>query len=367
MAGNEEEPLGQIYEDDEENEVQSNPMPDGVDDSDTNIISGGLAQQNLNPNIEYVTNFLYENNGNVYGMEVLVYANPNTDEDSFVIDKLTIVNQSEFNSWINLLGKLEDTYVPYTTGDLQNIHNISAKKDQYDNGEISWEDYNTYIEEVEWSELKKLASLEDILKNEETNITIDGMTARGYPVEINATKFMGMNSDEFSKVGHNHNYAPKIHSFTGIDGTYGVGSNDVYGHVKLINNLFSEDNVAGEALSAYQGKVLDDKIKEVSQRNAWLPVQTKGDYIQYKINPDLRLVVCNYNRYDFTGLSTSTGNHEIHKAGTIPNAYAPSSRVSIPMYRGDVVMYFATNGSINLYNLTKVSKINLYAQVMWHY
>lgn len=43
-------------------------------------------------------------------------------------------------------------------------------------------------------------------------------------------------------------------------GEYGVGDAENYGHVKLVNNLTASEYTDGEALSAYQGKVLDDKI-----------------------------------------------------------------------------------------------------------
>lgn len=50
--------------------------------------------------------------------------------------------------------------------------------------------------------------------------------------------------------------APTNHK--SADGTYGLGSGTEYGHVKIINGLTSPEYTAGEALSAYQGKVLND-------------------------------------------------------------------------------------------------------------
>lgn len=54
------------------------------------------------------------------------------------------------------------------------------------------------------------------------------------------------------------NVAPKSHASSA--NTYGVGTTANYGHCKTINNLTQSSHVNGNALSAYQGKVLDDKI-----------------------------------------------------------------------------------------------------------
>ena len=54
--------------------------------------------------------------------------------------------------------------------------------------------------------------------------------------------------------------APKSHASTSQ--TYGVGTTTNYGHVMIVDDLTTSTNVAGKALSAHQGKVLDDKIAE---------------------------------------------------------------------------------------------------------
>ncbi len=57
--------------------------------------------------------------------------------------------------------------------------------------------------------------------------------------------------------------APINHAST--SNTYGLGTAANFGHVKTINGLTQASHIDGTALSAYQGKVLDDKI------NALLP------------------------------------------------------------------------------------------------
>lgn len=48
--------------------------------------------------------------------------------------------------------------------------------------------------------------------------------------------------------------------------TYGLGSTSNYGHVKTINGLTQSSHVDGTALSAYQGKVLNDKITALTNK-----------------------------------------------------------------------------------------------------
>lgn len=74
--------------------------------------------------------------------------------------------------------------------------------------------------------------------------------------EINANKFNGLSSDKFSKDGHTHSYLEKTHA----DLRGGTGT---YGHVQIVDNLTTTD-VTGKALSAKQGKVLNDKINNLT-------------------------------------------------------------------------------------------------------
>lgn len=58
------------------------------------------------------------------------------------------------------------------------------------------------------------------------------------------------------------NVAPKSHASTGTD--YGLGTTTNYGHVKTINNLTQASHVNGNALSAYQGKLLGDRVNSAN-------------------------------------------------------------------------------------------------------
>lgn len=55
---------------------------------------------------------------------------------------------------------------------------------------------------------------------------------------------------------------PKSHSSTEIE--YGVGTENSYGHCRVMNNLTTDSFTSGQALSAYQGYLLNDKIENLT-------------------------------------------------------------------------------------------------------
>lgn len=80
----------------------------------------------------------------------------------------------------------------------------------------------------------------------------------------------------------NENKAPTNHA-SGIN-TYGLGNSEEYGHVKSINNLTTSSNNDGECLSAYQGKILNDKKLEKTTLNSIdSQYQTYGIYNTWDI------------------------------------------------------------------------------------
>lgn len=83
--------------------------------------------------------------------------------------------------------------------------------------------------------------------------------------------------------------APNSHASSAT--TYGVGTTANYGHVKTINNLTQANHVNGTALSAYQGKLLDDKVnlkalKPVLIRSVSMPSTLQGFGVQITDNLD---------------------------------------------------------------------------------
>lgn len=84
---------------------------------------------------------------------------------------------------------------------------------------------------------------------------------------INATRLGGLNSGQFAlKTEIPSDYAPKKHA-SKVSTDYGSGSKTEYGHVKLRDDLSAVNYQTGEALSSYQGKVLNDKITVLSEGN----------------------------------------------------------------------------------------------------
>lgn len=87
----------------------------------------------------------------------------------------------------------------------------------------------------------------DILANSsETNI-------------INATLLNGFASDDFAKKNHTHSeYAPSAHTIV-------QGSKTTAGHVKTIDSLNTTRYISGEALSAYQGGLLNQRLTKLEK------------------------------------------------------------------------------------------------------
>lgn len=81
---------------------------------------------------------------------------------------------------------------------------------------------------------------------------------------INATKIAGLSSDEIAlKSEIPLEFDPISHE--SITTKYGAGTTSKYGHVKTRNDLSAVTFSNGEALSAYQGKILNDKIRSLQE------------------------------------------------------------------------------------------------------
>lgn len=114
--------------------------------------------------------------------------------------------------------------------------------------------YNDLVEQLEGIDEKYL-DRQDVL-------TILQNTSQEI-VEINATYLNGNSSDYYAPNNHNHDsvYAPLGHVNI-------LSTDAAVGHAKIINNVSRESFVNGEALSAYQGKLLSDRISSHHHR-AW--------------------------------------------------------------------------------------------------
>ena len=294
-----------------------------------------------------------ESESNVCGAEIIIFGE-NTREP---IEKILITDVTDFDYLNGLVEHLEDALIPYTQTDKENLKKIAEYLGDKDDPQKQ----SNYLN-IKWSALHDKGDLHTILLN---NMTYTDAMKQFYESNgatvINATHLNGRESSEYSLTSHTHTeYLPHSHLNSYGDAT-------TRGHVKVINNLKSTD-ATGSALSANQGRKLNESIKKLddSVRNGWNLVKSKDNFITLRYNPLLHLCVCSYNLENYTGLSKDTGMQPLHKKGKL-GKHAPTTRVTTPLYRGDVVMNFNVDGSIKIHNLTKHDKIDIHCQVVWYY
>ena len=193
--------------------------------------------------------------------------------------------------------------------------------------------YNDLVEQLEGIDEKYLDRTDvlNILQNTSNEI-----------VAINATTLNGLSADFYAKNNHNHDavYAPLPH--VNVQSTEGV-----MGHVKIINNVTRDSFVNGEALAAYQGKLLNDRISSV---DAKLGTCNNTDIATYDtqclkayVNPYLRVVYATFN--DIFNYTTSKKNTYIATGEIVKSGYRPKREVhfvSSPYTHGRVT----TDGKI---------------------
>lgn len=116
---------------------------------------------------------------------------------------------------------------------------------------------------------------------------------------------------------------PKSHASTAT--TYGVGTTTSYGHVKTINNLTTSSHTNGNALSAYQGYLLNqNKVDKVSGKG--LSANDFTDTLKTKL--DGIEAGAQVNTVSPTDISISKGQATIASGTTITNGY----EVTLPVY-----------------------------------
>lgn len=151
----------------------------------------------------------YKKNKKIIGAEVKVY---NEDED--IIDRILITDAHGLEELEAKLENLDDTYV--------------------DKNEL-------------------LTALTENVFGEQS-------------VTVNANTFDGHNSSYYAPAEHDHKgqFAPNKHE-SNISTTYGAGTSDQYGHVKVRDDLNARNLNVSEALSSHQGYVLNDRLTTVEE------------------------------------------------------------------------------------------------------
>ena len=157
--------------------------------------------------VRYETRVYYEKDSKAMGADVLIYEDSNDEP----IDRILITTQSKYDELVEQISEI-------TTDSITQ------------------------------------EELLEIIENVSNQITINATSLGGYP------------ADDYSKTDHSHGdiYAPKNHASTFT--TYGVGSNNNYGHVKVVDNLSSTAYRDGEVLSARMGNTLNGRIDDANSK-----------------------------------------------------------------------------------------------------
>lgn len=295
----------------------------------------------------------HEQNNEVYGAEVVLF------DSKDVIETILITDNVKLESFNRLVENMEKCYVPYTQDDLDNLNiykNLAT-------GEISESDEEYKF--MSWSKLHDKQDLKTILEN---NISISDEKEESYTNDnytiINATHLNGFASDDFVKKGESvGNYLQESHALR-------VASTNTLGHVLIVDNLNEYQLDGGRVLSANQGRVLKENINSLDSKinNSWSSEKKINQYISYKVNPLLRLFVCIYKRSNYKGFQSETGTRLLHSSDNgIPTEYRPLGNVTTPLTRGDIILYYNTDGAVYINSLTRQNSIDINVQVQWHY
>lgn len=144
------------------------------------------------------------------------------------------------------------------------------------------------------------------------------------PLTINATTLGGVAAADYARLNHNDlhagTFAPKNHASE--TNSYGLGDGTHYGHVKTIDNLNTASNISGEALSANQGRILNEAITALQKSlTKWTRYEI-GKYGVLKVNTALHCCRFNYTRENYK----ITEDKVLH-SGYIPEEYRPGGVV----------------------------------------
>lgn len=169
--------------------------------------------------------------------------------------------------------------------------NVTSRDDE---GHIIGADVNFYddsgnrVHQVVICEEQQLQDLVDAIEELDTRYVrpdeLNNILANAAEdTVINATKLNDLNSASFALRNHNHDskYCGKYHASTANE--YGVGNQSEYGHVKTRNNLTAPNFIGGEALAAYQGTLLNQRLASVESSSSELAEKYYRNSLRIKI------------------------------------------------------------------------------------
>ena len=218
--------------------------------------------------------------------------------------------------------------------------------------------------ESKWKELDdKINSIdEEYIDHDELRDIVNNASGE---LVMNATYLNGLSSNQFALANHTHDtFAPRNHMSSNDD--YGLGNQNQYGHVKTINNCNSSIYLAGEALSAHQGKILQDTINDLKKEILSWEKKSCTDYGTLWINKSLRL--CNLKYYRENFYPSETGNIILHQPESLSN-YSPVTTTSVPISYTSIYSSFSVtyDGILKVYAEKKGTRANITANLLWRY
>ena len=174
---------------------------------------------------------------------------------------------------VNIRGKdlIIKTLYP-TLADLQTIHSTGNEGDVYAVGTSTYNElYMWSIEEEEWTNIGSMqnpytlpVASSTVLGGVKVGATLllDNGVLNTFLINSLNTAGAGIGALDAAQgyILNNAIAARAQQNHRSTDTIYGLGSDVYYGHVKLINALTASSYLDGQALSAYQGKVLSDAI-----------------------------------------------------------------------------------------------------------
>lgn len=212
-----------------------------------------------------------------------------------------------------------------------------------------YDDTGDVVKTVSIVESETLAELEETVEGfREGYVSQEALLSvlenNGEATTINATALRGLDSDEialkseipttFDPIAHDH-----------VTNKYGLGSTSKYGHVKVRNDLQSAVFVTGEALSAYQGKVLNDRISSLQNVNTDASISVTSGKITANMNNISGEVY--YSAVDFgSTVGVFLNVHGLYFTGSVNNStyYHVSSELIPSAFRPNSDATFVVAG-----------------------
>ena len=133
--------------------------------------------------------------------------------------------------------------------------------------------------------VEKLDNLDgNYVDNSELKTALNENIIDDEQIQVNATLFDGHNSEYYALAEHNHSgqFAPYTHQST-TAATYGAGTQDQYGHVKVRDDLNARNLNISEALSSHQGYELNNRLTTVETSNSELAEAYYNNSLRIKV------------------------------------------------------------------------------------